>query len=327
VFARLLLTTILIAGFSSLGVNARALAKSPPVSASEWKGEYFDQKQGGVYLKMQLSGFPGGATSNVITGNIQIALYNILQESTYILSYSQTGISGPPRQIWKIPTGKYLIQQITLVDANGGRRLWQPTQERRTVVVARQCLSNLGLWSIGPSSQAGMNIAFNMTPNSYVEEGPKGESSVAAVVDGFTGRIQQVFGGKSVIEKAKTEYADANEMRTTVRMTRQIAMFFKLDLFQNNAYAREIAGVLSAIDPNLRQCYIRHLEDNPQARGTMNFGFILSKDTGQMKKLRLTGGTMNDPTMTECLTQEMSITQFPAKENMIGELSFTFQVQ
>lgn len=302
-----------------------SFAKNPPVTASEWNGEFFDQKQGGAYLKVQLGAFPSSNRSSPITGNVQIALYNILAETTYVLSYAQGPIDGAPRQLWKIPTGKYLVQQVLLVDGSGTKRVWLPGTTRHPVIIARQCVSNLGLWTIAPAGPSGLKVDFAMTANTYREESPASESSVAAIVDGFTGRVQQVLGGKKVITKAEEDFAEANEMRAVVRMTRQIGMFFKLDLFRYNAYAREVAAVLSAIDPNLRQCYIRALEQTPSAKGTMVFGFLLSRENGRMKKVNRTGGTLTDPTMIECLVQELSITQFPAKETMVGELTFTFE--
>ena len=179
-----------------------------------------------------------------------------------------------------------------MVDAAGAKRVWEAADEgsrKQTFLVKRQCLSNLGLWTLSPVGEVGLSVAFNMIPNSYKEEGRKTDSSVAAVLNGFTGLIQDKIGGSKVLKGADTNYEDPNELRATITFTRQIAMFYKLNLFQHNYHAKAVANVLSVYDPNLRRCYTDRLDFNDALRGEVTFTFLLSKQTGTMSKLKATG--------------------------------------
>jgi hypothetical protein len=104
-------------------------------------------------------------------------------------------------------------------------------------------------------------------------------------------------------------------------------MFYKLDLMKHNDHAKAIAGVLTVYDPNIRKCYTDRLDDNDSLKGDVKFTFLLSKQTGTMAKLKRTGGSLGDPKLAECMYYELSQIQFPVSENMIGELTYTFDLQ
>ena len=46
-----------------------------------------------------------------------------------------------------------------------------------------------------------------------------------------------------------------------------------------------------------------------------------------MSKLRHTGGSLDDPKLIQCIFQQLGRIQFPVKENMLGELTYTFDFQ
>ena len=143
----------------------------------------------------------------------------------------------------------------------------------------------------------------------------------------FNGLIQEAFGGSRVLTGADNDYSTTHELRRSITFNRQIAMFYKLDLFRHNYNSKAFAGVLNTNDVNLRRCYTYRLDFNDDLRGTLSFTFLLSKQTGTMIKLKNTGGTANDPKLVECVFLELSKMQFPVKENMIGELVYTYDVK
>jgi hypothetical protein len=166
-----------------------------------------------------------------------------------------------------------------------------------------------------------------MIPNSYKETSSKEESSVAAVLDGFTGLIQEKFGGKRVIQAADEQYSSNRELRRAVTFTRQISMFYKLDLFKHNNHAKAIAEVLNTFDSIFRKCYADRLDFNDDLRGDVRFTFLLSAQSGTISKLKYTGGSANDPKLAECVYLELSQIQYPVPENMVGELAYTYDVK
>jgi len=303
------------------------MVAAPASPLALWKGEYFAQKQGGLFVKVKLSGFKPTKKQKVMTGSVQIEIVNILKKTKSVVTVEPGDGDGLPSQIYKLPSGKYLVSSISVVDMAGIRRTWTSEDEKKKFVVKRLCLSNLGLWTLSPEGKDKLAASFGMIPNSYKESGKKKESSVRAVIDGFTGLVQEKFAGKKLAEAAEDNFGSKRELRATLTFTRQIAMFYKLDLFKHNHHAKGVAAVLAVSDPNLRTCYTDRLEWNDALKGDVKYTFLLSKATGTMSKLKHTGGSANDPKLVECLYYELAQAQFPAPENMIGELTFTFDVR
>lgn len=328
---------IILISLRSLSVSllfATALTAMPPIAlaqknlptiASPWKGEYFNGKQGGLYLKVALEKFPASSQTKFITGNVKITVYNLLSKRSYIISHKLAPIEGFPREIWKLPSGKYDVRSLEMVDAAGTKRVWNAgPKTRRTFVIRRQSLANLGLWTLRPLGKDKLGAKFEMISNSYSEDGDKSDSSVAAVFDGFTGLVQERVGGKKVLEGSKDDHAGKNEARAVVTYTRTISMFYALNLFRHNYLAQSISQVLVVHDPDLRRCYTDRLEYDESLRGDVKFTFLLSKTTGTMTKLKQSGGSILDPKLIRCMYLELGQIQFPVRDNMVGEVTYTY---
>ena len=292
-------------------------------AVKEWKGEYFKKKEGALFVKTISTGFP-----KVQTANVQVTLFGIIQQKSFTFSNTQTSADSYPREIWKFPSGKYRVEKIELVDADGVKRLWMSKSDAPTqVLVPRIMLSNLGVWTLSPSGANGLAVKFSMGRNTYQEKAGASDSSVAAVVNGFTGSIQQVIGGKKVLDGAKNDYSNDDTLRASASFTRQIAMFYKVDLFKHNAYAKDVMGSLAAYDPNLRTCYTRTLEGNPKIKGDLVLQVLASAKTGTIRQARKSRGSIADGTMIDCLVSEIQQIPMPVQANMIGEFTFIFDVK
>lgn len=292
-------------------------------AVKEWKGEYFKKKEGGVFVKTIATGFPTPATAN-----FQVTLFSILQQKAFTFSSSQAAAEAPPREIWKFGSGKYRVQRIDFIDGAGVKRTWlEKTDAPVAVLVPRLMLSNLGVWQISPQGMNGLSIKFAMGPNTYQEKGAPEESSVAAVVNGFTGSIQTVIGGKKVIAGAESEYSDKNTLRATATFTRQIGMFYKVDLFKHNSYAKDVMAALAAFDPNLRACYTNALNRNAEIKGDLVLQVLASSKTGTIRQARKSKGSITDGAMIDCVISELQQIPMPVQENMVGELTFMFEAK
>ncbi len=291
---------------------------------NEWHGEYFDKNRGAFFVSLNLQNFRGGFTSDV-----QVYLTDILRSSTVMISLDPnrqpTSVAG---QIWAASTGKYRVDKIELVDSTGAKRTWVRDADHYRYAVKRQCLSNLGRWTVKPQGSDGLAVTFESIANPFKEQGKeRKESSVAAVIDGKTGLVQEIFAGKKAISSADNDNSTTNELRRSITFTRQIVMFYKLDLMRHNYHAKTIAEVLNAHDGTVRRCYTDRLDFNDNLRGTLNFTFLLSKQSGTMAKLKHTGGSANDPKLAECVYLALSSMQFPVPDNMVGELIYTYDVK
>lgn len=308
-----ILTTLIIFVFPEM-------AFSGVFAVKEWNGEYFKEKEGAVFVKTVTTDFP-----KAVTGKIQVVLYGIIQQQSFVFSNAQVDPTAPPREIWKLPSGKYRVDKIELIDHAGVKRSWNANPKAPlAVLVPRVMLSNLGLWTIRPAGANGLNVKFAMVPNSYTEKAAAKDSSVAAVVNGFTGSIQKVIGGKKVLDGAEKQYSDENMIRATATFTKQIEMYYRIDLFKHNKYAKDVMQAIAAFDAPIRRCYTTALEGNASLKGDLVFQVIASAKTGTIRQARKSRGAINDGTMTDCIIAELEQIPMPVDENMIGELSFAF---
>lgn len=297
--------------------SAQALA------IKEWKGEYFKRREGGLFVKTIATGFQGSATANV-----QITLFGILQQKLFTFSNSQTSLDVYPKEIWKLASGKYRVERIDFVDSAGVRRVWTAKPESPVaILVPRVMLSNLGVWYISPQGANGLSVKFSAAPNTYRENGALKDSSVAAVVNGFTGSIQQVIGGKQVLDGAENDYSDKKTLRASTSFTRQIAMFYKADLFKHNKYRKDLMAALSAFDGHLRSCYTTALDRASSLKGDVVLQILASAKTGTIRQARKSKGSISDGAMIDCMINELQQVPMPIQENMVGELTFMFDVK
>lgn len=259
----------------SLALFLLLVAATPEIPV-EWKGEHFDKAQGGAYLRTKFVGFKASAQTRFITTPVRITLSNPLNGKLYVLTQETSKLGAGLRQIWKLPSGKYDVESVSMIDTFGVKRSWKKEKKSaKVLVIRRQCLSNLGTWTVSPVGADGVAVQFAMTPNDYREEGPKSDSVVAAVVDGYSGMVQEMLGGKKVIAAANNNFESKSDMRQTIKFTRQIAMFYRLDLFKHNHRGRDVAKVLDTNDGLIRGCYTAALDVSDAIRGELRFTFLL----------------------------------------------------
>jgi len=321
----LVLLSVLGSGFQDRFLPAGGTILQLP----EWHGEYFQKRHGGLYLRLAAKGFPASPQTQYLTGSVLITITNLLSKKDYSLTFNLVDVAGQPSQIWQAESGKYKIKQIVIVDTLGVKRTWwgANVKTRAEFSVKRQCLANLGIWTIMPQAKAGLSASFTSAPNVYRETGSRQESSIAAVVDGYTGLIQQILAGKSRLLGEQKDQGSNAELRQTITSTRQISMFYQLNLFRHNEHAAQIANVLAVSEGILRQCFIDRLDDGEHLGGDVVFTFLLSKQSGTMIKLKHTGGSLTDPKVIECMYLELAQIQFPVADNMLGELTYDFGVK
>lgn len=282
---------------------------------STWRGEYFKSKQGGFYLATTLKGSLSSADA------ITVVLRNPLRKRSFKFTADPVRPNQKPHQIWKIPIGKYKIVSVQVQDASGNIRTIKA--KTRPLVVKKQSISNLGHWIISGNKKT-LNFRIKALPDRYREKAPKHKSSVAYVIDGFSGLTQTVIGGKRVTSGAKTGYSTVDEARITITSTINISMTYALNLFRNNHHARRLIKIFDAADPQIRQCYTDRLESRPSLKGKIKFRFLISRHSRSMKALKKAGG-MEDPKLTSCIYYKLGALTFPVNKNMIGEVTYFFK--
>ena len=310
---------MLSSALGSSGVEAGPTAQT----LSGWQGEYLNSKEGAFYFVLQTRSFnpPIDGAARVI-----LLITNLLSGEQYVTSQKCDGGEEKMLPIWKAPSGKYAISGIVMIDGKGHKRQWR-NGPKTSFTIKRLYLSNLGAWTLTPAPGDGINVEMKVGPNIFKEKGDKSESSIAGVINGFNGLDQEILAGGALTKKAAENYGSPGELRASYTIRRQISMFFALNLFRDNASARGVADILKVYDPQMRGCYTDRLEEADGLRGTVQFKFVLSKQNGGIRGLKHVGGTLADPPLVKCLFDTLSGMNIPVNSNMIGELTYTFDVQ
>lgn len=112
----------------------------------------------------------------------------------------------------------------------------------------------------------------------------------------------------------------------TYKVGRDISMFYKLDLEQENRYANAIAMLLRQQEEKFRACYLARLDQSPQLRGHIAFSFVVTKAVGSMDHIKRVGGSLDDPRLNACLSRELAKVALNPPRNLRGKLLYSFDV-
>jgi len=147
------------------------------------------------------------------------------------------------------------------------------------------------------------------------------------VIDGYSGAFQQEIAGNQLLaerKKARTR----RQLRSTVTTRRQLAMYYKLNLYKHNYYAKSMSETLTVYDTAMRQCYTDRMDQlGEDLEGQITFTFLLAKASGTLTKVKNSGGSIQDQELIRCISLKLQAIQFTPNTSMLGELSYTFQIQ
>lgn len=253
----------------------------------EWQGEFFRKGEGGFFLRVYIK---DRASKMRSVSSVQIFLYNPILRKKYYFNQILDTLNLGKNPIWKIPSGKYQILGLKVLDDSGYVWRWR-SRSKRFFFVKDLSLSNLGKWTIVQQKRRKISVRYKMIPNYYKEKQSKKNSGIAQVLDGYTGRMQEIFAGKRVFRSVKKNYSTKNELREAyIHHKRQISMRSFLNLFKyNNNFGQKVMNVLQLKDPRLRTCYVDRLFAKNSLKGSVKFKFILSKNTKSMILLKRAG--------------------------------------
>ncbi len=108
------------------------------------------------------------------------------------------------------------------------------------------------------------------------------------------------------------------------KVSRRIAMYYRIDLKKHNYFSSKVAQSLKAYDEPVRQCYTSRIDANPNLRGKVTFVFAMSKQTGAIDKIAKESGDLQDPTVINCLKQQMAKIPFKPPQDMLGRIQYNF---
>ncbi len=110
----------------------------------------------------------------------------------------------------------------------------------------------------------------------------------------------------------------------TYSVTRQISMFYRLDLKRDNAHSKAMAAIMHIYDAPVRACYVDRLDSLPTLKGDVDLSFAVSKESGGMEKIKHVGGTIKDPQLVKCLKRRLADIPFQPPRDLQGKLRYRF---
>lgn len=286
-----------------------------------WNGELLPKDFGGFYVKIRLQGFKKNARGVFISSNVFIHLQEVSQGKKYMLSQPVGMDTTGQQRVWKIPAGNYFVQKLNLTDNVGLTRTWF-SRGKPQIAIRHLILSNLGNLVLAPGQGKTLTALFQPTPDQFVNTFQ--HDVFAAVMDGYTQKVQKKLGGADLFAKAEDDFSTGNEARAAFSMQRQISMLYKVDLGQEQRYSKSIVGTLASQDLDLRTCYMDQLDRDASLQGQVNFRFQVNKSDGLMQNIKFQNGTLKSKKVVECLFYTLGKMQFPIAKNLQGQLTFYF---
>ncbi len=288
-----------------------------------WNGEYLKTSESAAFLKTRLRGFKRSRRGNFIAGDIVFTLANTQTQQNYTFSQGVQG-RGQPKWIWRIPAGSYYLKKISLID-NAGRTLIYRGKGDKIFYMKQYYLSNLGFWTMRPGSKSSIILTIKKAPPYYKHK--FSHHAFVALLDGLSGNIQKILGGNSVIKEATNNFGTKDEVRAVFTSSRQVAMFYKINLGRHNKYAPTILKTIQNQEINFRSCYTDALESAPKLSGNVKFLFGINKSNGLIEEIKKRGGSIKNQEMIKCLYYNLGLMQFPVALHMKGTITFIFKVQ
>jgi hypothetical protein len=297
--------------FCPLFFAAHAVALAPgPQIPKIWVGETMEPDQGGLTLSSVLYDLEGGHRD----GSFSFILHGRKRGIPYIFQAETQDLKTGNATIWKIKDDIYDVQEVYSVDHKGRKFSWKGPYKQGLIVKAGN-LSMFGAWYL-VYGKAAKDLRLLIKPQPNIIPKRRLKAVFQNVIDGMTSRVLDSFG---------TQGDDNQGFRATIRATRSIQMTYKVDLFQDNRWGKDIVPILSANDAHLRSCYTDLLEAESLQSGILAYSFVYSGEAGSIKGLKIKGSGFKNPRFLECMYLKLLGLTFPVKKSMIGELTFQFQ--
>ncbi len=298
----------LLTGFALPG---SALAQSV-VQTNRWEGEDIDAKDGGLFISFQLS----EASQDALQSDISMSVVNLITKKVF--EFSQPAGKSDQPIIWRFPSGKYGIRTIKALGADG--KVYNAKFKKksgRKFIVRKRFLSNLSTLIITTEPGEILSIQIQRAKSRYNPTDAVILKNFKGVTNGFKGKVEIEFGKDPPPDSAQSE-SKAN---------REIGMFFRLNLFKNNAMAPMVAAAIASVDSQIRDCYGDALQRLGDIRGDAKFKFALAKQAGPFKKISIGTGSIGDQQFHECMLVALQQLKFPEIKAMLGELVYYFEFE
>lgn len=292
------------------GVMFLTLSRSVPALgeatyfAPRWQNEPLNQNQGIMSFEAR------GETLSYKTDPMQVTVKHLRTNYMLLITQPLTVSKEKQRSLyWKLPAGKYEIIKIVL--RSGGEVYAVDKPRLRYFNVESFALTDLGVWL--PRLQANRSLTMDfkarLVQSFYF---PKGDDSIDAIIDGFSGRRLEAVGGrghKRRVAHAMAAYAPLKRVpHDPSRMTLQ----YQLELSPQSKSRQDILPTVKGQEKYFRECYMRSSENGGSAR----FALTLARGRGASKTLSYRGGTLADRNTINCLQNALAKTEFSVQAPM-----------
>ena len=184
-------------------------------------------------------------------------------------------------------------------------------------------MSNLGYWTIKPVGKSKLGVSIAPYKANYKH--PHDHDTFVAVIDGLSGKVQKKLGGSQILRDAQDNFGSQGEARASFTHTRQIGMYYQINLGRNNRFAKTILKAIQNQEITFRTCFMDALEINPDLQRQSKIFLPVAKANGAIDKVKHQGGSIKNKKMVQCLYYNLGAMQFPLSRNIGGSITFIFK--
>lgn len=258
----------------------------------------FKKGEGGVFVAMsQRASAASGIGPNQLAEMAQIKLTRIGPVGEILWNIPSKELATSSRgSITTAPQGRYKISQLLVIN-KGAKHILSPSTELQSTIfsVHEGCVSNLGEWAIDLKPEQKIRLDAKVSPLSFRAASQRVNADGASILNAYK---PDDFPDIEVDDMGQTVIAK-------VRRTRTVSMLYRIDIAQNNAWGRQLVPALKQRDAAMRSCYTKRLDARPKLKGSVALKFIWVKPTGKLQDIKVAGGDIQDPSMIECLSEEL----------------------
>ena len=141
-------------------------------------------------------------------------------------------------------------------------------------------------------------------------------------------RSARIAAAKAAKKRASQIQLDSSDPTPLVsyRFHRDVSLFYKVDLHNNNRLSSTVAAVLRSNEDAMRACYTERLTNIPSLAGDLQLKFALIKSSGIATQIMRVGGTLTDQTMIGCVIKRFSEIRFQIPYDLRGLVHYRFSV-
>lgn len=313
--------------------------------AENWLGGSLPEGEGAVVFQLLLN-------RNLIRYQIDkvlVKLYLPAKAMHYSIVFRPELNQQGTSQAWRLPPGNFKLQEVEFRSSEKPTYRWLGNGQQGFTIQEGK-VTNFGRWYAIALPKQQVQIIFrealsdspsipSASPNLQARPSRKQmeQPASSSLPSRDSAREAQAEnrsltqGGRPLANPRQAGSSASREkqedLRAIYRYQRKLDLIYSVSVIQNNRLSQLFVDRLKQHDGKLRQCFLDRFDEFDTLQGLLRFRYVFSGNEQLIKNLVLLEDTMGDKNFVECIYWLVLGIRFPSKANLIGEMSFQFQLQ